>query len=236
MATTRHARPSRLQIILGFSGVLLLALAVALIWPRPAEQIPADTEHVAVSTDGTKQAPTPQQTYAGTTCPTTTPAPEATKNQPGTWSLPALNLTAPWATDTHGTSPVLPDAPAGIRYAPSMPIGSTHGASILAGHVDYAPGALSEAGGELSPWGHLHQAKPCQQIIVTDEAGTAHHYLVTGLQTADQDQLPDDELFRADGAPTLYLITCSGPSIGDAGGRFQFHYAENLIVTAHLID
>lgn len=190
----------------------------------------------------TAKAPAPETTYTDQTCPDAEITDEP--REPGTWSIPEMDLTAPFTDDTHWTSPVLPDATAGIRYEPSMPVGSKHGATILAGHVDYAPGALSEAGGELSPWGHLHEAKPCQQLTVTTDDGKAHHYWITGLDTTDQDQLTSstesstwaEQLFRADGDPNLYLITCSGPAVGDAGGAFQFGYADNLIVTATPID
>ncbi|MDY3049075.1 MAG: hypothetical protein SOR40_04805 [Rothia sp. (in: high G+C Gram-positive bacteria)] len=38
----------------------------------------------------------------------------------------------------------------------NSPLGSTgYGPAITAGHIDYAPGALTPEGGELSPWGVL---------------------------------------------------------------------------------
>lgn len=222
-------------------GACLLALAVYLqLAPTSSPTAEADPDnHVEQNTQNEKQAPAPEKTYAGTTCRTehTKPA----KLDPGTWSVPERNLTAPWHTDTHGTSPQLPDAPEGIRYQPSMPLDATRGATVLAGHVDYAPGALTPEGGELSPWGHLHEVKPCQRLDIADETGTTHSYVITGLTSVSQDELTSNDstasqwtkkLFRADGPRTLYLVTCSGPSVADAGGTFQFHYANNLIVTA----
>lgn len=222
-------------------GACLLAVAAYLQFaPTATPAAEADPDnHVQRTTQDEKLAPAPEKTYDGTTCRAehTKPA----KLDPGTWSVPATKLTAPWHTDTHGTSPQLPDAPEGIRYQPSMPLNATRGATVLAGHVDHAPGALSAAGGELSPWGHLHEVKPCQRLDVADETGTTRSYVVTGLTTVPQHELtPSDgepspwakKLFRADGPRTLYLVTCSGPSVADAGGAFQFHYANNLIVTA----
>lgn len=250
-ATTDRKRFRPVAALSILTGVLLLALAAWLAWPNTAPEIPEDDNHVAVAEDGTKQAPTPTRTFAGTACPDTTRTPAPAAGDPGTWTIPALGITAPWHTDTHGTQPVLPDAPAGIRYEPSRPLGAATGPTIMAGHVDYAPGALSAAGGELSPWGHLHDAKDCQQITVTDEDGHPHRYVITGLDTASQNDLkapadgtPEDQLtewqrklYRSgNDAHVLYLITCSGPSVGDAGGAFQFRYADNLIVTAHPID
>lgn len=220
-------------------GACLLAVAVYLQLAPTSTTEPDSENHVERTSQNEKLAPAPEKTYAGTSCRAKETRPA--KLDPGMWSVPEQNLTAPWHTDTHGPAPQLPDAPDGIRYQPSMPLEATRGATVLAGHVDHAPGDLSAAGGELSPWGHLHEVKPCQRIDVADETGTTRSYVVTGLTSVPQEELTpanggasewSKKLFRADGPRTLYLVTCSGPSVADAGGTFQFNYANNLIVTA----
>ncbi|MCP3425182.1 class F sortase [Rothia sp. AR01] len=212
----------------------LLAAGIVSAWwigtPAPDEQ--ASSAHVQVASDGTKQAPAPERTYRASTCDLApqrgaTPAPLS-------WEIPAIGQRAGFQpSGKNGASIELPDAPAGTIYADDAPLGAEHGAVLQAGHVDYAPGVLSEAGGELSPWGYLHQIPECSHVYQADEAGTVHEYVVTDVYTVAQDDLPaQDELFRLDGDPALYMITCSGPSVEDAGGAFAFNYSHNLIVKA----
>lgn len=223
--------------ILTILGVILLLVAASLGYAEHHNRV-TKSAHGTVSTaaNGTKAAPEPSRTYQNQQCSNTDTARPAEALNKDQWSIPAIHQKATFHNDAHGTSPELPDAPEGIKYGPSMPVGSTHGATVLAGHVDYAPGALSANGGELSPWGHLHEATACDPLTVTDENGRPHQYRITAMYTSDQNELPESELFRSDGDPALYLITCSGPSTKDAGGQFQFNYAYNLIVKAQPVS
>lgn len=227
----RHSKRS--TVIMLIVGLLLIATATGLLIHHFKAQ-PASSETVATD-HGTKTAPEPEHTFTNDGCPDkdTEPDQHLDKDQ---WSTPDIGQSATFHTDSHGTNPVLPDAPDGIRYGPSMPVGSKQGATVLAGHVDYAPGELSQTGGELSPWGHLHQAKECSPITISDDQGNPHSYVITDISTADQESLPANELFRSTGDPAVYLITCSGPSTQDAGGTFQFNYKYNLIVKAQPVS
>ncbi|MCP3425839.1 sortase [Rothia sp. AR01] len=231
---TQHSPRTKITLII--AGLIALAVAViscAALWGNPHQQPAASTETVSVDDDGLARAPEPEATFQDESCP----APEEQDPQlnPNEWAMPGLDAAAAF-TPTQGTTVELPDAPDGIYYSPSMPVGHDQGATVLAGHVDYAPGALSDQGGELSPWGHLHEASACNVVYASDQDGQTHAYQVTDLYTVDQDHLPEDELFRASGDPALYLITCSGPSVQDAGGQFQFGYEHNLIIKAEPIN
>lgn len=217
---------------------LVLVLVAAVLWGvdlfqqgQARDQARAHGT-VSVDSEGKKAAPTPTQTYQNEKCSGPVSSPGVSGLKPNQWSIPSIHQSASFQDDEHGTAPVLPDAPGGVRYGPSMPVGSGQGATVLAGHVDYGPGVLSVNGGELSPWGHLHDASPCDAMVVTDMKGKAHQYRVTAMYTRDQDQLPKSELFRSTGSPAVYLVTCSGPSTQDAGGKFQFNYKYNLIIKA----
>jgi hypothetical protein len=41
-------------------------------------------------------------------------------------------------------------------------------------------------------------------------AGTARHYVVTGVEKAAESEVPLDQVCRCDGAHELKVITCSG--------------------------
>lgn len=115
--------------------------------------------------------------------------------------------------------------------------------------MDLEPGTLSAEGGELTSWGQLHRLEACDLVFAADEQGQ-----VVNLYTAPQfdESLearaaasPDDRqlqeqleaqqdvqgrIFRSTGPYGLVLLTCSGPSVADVGGDFQFRYSDNLVV------
>ncbi len=95
----------------------------------------------------------------------------------------------------------------------------------MAGHVDHDDG-------RLSPWAELRRATPCQSVRLADETGTVHEYLVTDLYTVAQADLPSEDIFRTGGRHELVMVTCSGPSVPDAGGPFRFNYTHNLVLRA----
>ncbi|WP_085528385.1 class F sortase [Kocuria massiliensis] len=188
---------------------------------------------VGLTDNNEKYAPTPAKSYRNAQCSL---APEH-QAQPGPdqWEIPALGQSAPLqsAQPTSSGSVALPDAPAGIVYGPAAPLDASTGTTLLAGHVDHGPGDLSRKGGELSPWGHLHELNPCAHVYATGPGGDVHEFVVTDLYTVDQDKLTDEtELFEATGKRQLAMVTCSGPTVNDAGGAFQFNYQSNLVVKA----
>ena len=102
--------------------------------------------------------------------------------------------------------------------------------------MDYSPGTRSAAGGELSPFGHLHKIRPCEHITATDEAGRPHTYAVTDLYTVPQSEIESTGIFTRSGDPGLALVTCSGPSVGDTGTTIGFAYRYNLVVEAAPVE
>lgn len=97
-----------------------------------------------------------------------------------------------------------------------MPSGSV----VIDGHVDSAAfgvGALFR----------LRDARPGDDIVVTNVAGVTTRYSVVARRTYAKTTLPVTEIFAADVDPRLVLLTCGGPF--DPTTR---HYADNVVVYA----
>jgi sortase (surface protein transpeptidase) len=107
-------------------------------------------------------------------------------------------------------------------------LGRPTGVVLAAGHVD-------DEDGRLSPWAELHRLEPCMEIALADAHGRVHRYAVTDLYTVPQNDVTKEDIFRTSGLPELVMVTCSGPSVRDAGGAFRFAYSHNLIVRAQPI-
>lgn len=205
-----------------------------------------DNDHVGHTKDENSgalltYAPDPAKEFKNATCTTKSvphPAPEVNNS----WSIPSIGKEASFSVSGHGGEPmIIPDAPQGTMYAEDAQLGDTTGAILQAGHVDYGPGALSPQGGELSPWGYLHRVNPCDHVYEKDDAGNVHEFVITDLYTVPQKQFGEtQEFFRKDGPLNLYMVTCSGPSIGDdgasAGNRLLFNYKYNLVVKAQPVS
>lgn len=127
---------------------------------------------------------------------------------------------------------MLPEAPEGILYDGSAPLDASAGKTVTAGHVDYAPGALTDRGGELSPWGHMHEANACDPVYLTAQDGTLHIFVITDKYTVPQEDLEAAGVFETTGDRALVMVTCSGESVPDAGEDFQFRYDHNLVLEA----
>lgn len=164
----------------------------------------------------------------------TTPKNETTTT-PNTWSIPQLNQTAKVTTSGHNGQLIeLPfnNAGDGTMYADGAKLGATQGAILEGGHVNKAPDL------SLSPWGYLHKLKGCEHVYQADETGETHEYVVTDVWTVPHEKLVDTEVYRTDGEPALYMVTCSGPRVGDSGetadgGTASLgFYQDNLIVKA----
>lgn len=94
------------------------------------------------------------------------------------------------------------------------------GTIILVGHVDsrvQGRGAFFD----------LRAADVGDEVTVTDADGVRTTWRVTGRQTYDKEQLPTEDVYRRDGAPSLLLITCGGDF--DAEAR---SYESNVVVEA----
>ena len=209
------------------------------------EPVPAVAQEIA-------QAPAPASEFIDYQCPPPEQLPQNLDLTPGSWYAPALKVGASFSPSDYLPAESINDE--GIIYAPSEAIESTEGASLLVGHVDLQPGVKSPKGGELTAWGNLHKLQACDLIYTRAGDGTLVISQVTSMIVAPQFD-PDLEakvaanpndvalvaqlkeqwdiearIFRATGKKAIDLMTCSGPSVEDVGGEFQFRYADNLII------
>lgn len=137
--------------------------------------------------------------------------------------LPRLHVDAPVIPVSVGVDGLLgvPDNPRQLGWwsgsaRPGMPSGSI----VIDGHVDSA--ALGR--GALF---HLREARPGDDVVITNAAGTSTRYTVVARRSYPKTSLPVAEVFAADVSPRLVLLTC--------GGRFDEatrHYADNVVVYA----
>lgn len=209
------------------------------------EPAPAVVQEIA-------QAPAPAREFVDYQCPPPEDLPQDVDLAPGSWYSPALEVGASFNPSDFLPAESINDE--GIIYAPSEAIESLEGASLLVGHVDLQPGAKSPKGGELTAWGNLHKLRACNLIYVKGEGGTLVISQVTSVIVTPQldpdleakaaanpgdsalaEQLREQReiesrIFRAAGDKRIVLMTCSGPSVEDVGGEFQFRYADNLII------
>ena len=97
--------------------------------------------------------------------------------------------------------------------------GSSHGSSVLVGHVDSNTGALGE-------FAALYDVEPGDTVEVRRAHAEPALYRVTARSTVPKGDLPS-ATFRRSGPPVLTLVTCAPPFLPEKGG-----YQANLIVTA----
>lgn len=97
-----------------------------------------------------------------------------------------------------------------------MPSGSV----VIDGHVDSAAFGVGA-------FFRLKDARPGDDVVVTNAAGVTTRYSVVARRTYDKTRLPVTELFAADVEPRLVLLTCGGTF-----DRTTRHYADNVVVYA----
>lgn len=234
------------QALLLTGTALTLAAGGGLVLTQAyQEPAPAVVQEIA-------QAPAPASEFMDYQCPPPEQLPQNLDITPGSWYSPALEVGASFNPSDYLPGESISDD--GIIYAPSEAIESPEGASLLVGHVDLQPGVKSPKGGELTAWGNLHKLQACDLIYTKAEDGTLVISQVTSVIVAPQfdpeleakavanpgdtalaEQLREQRdiearIFRATGKKTIDLMTCSGPSVEDVGGEFQFRYADNLII------
>ena len=205
-----------------------------------------------------QEAPAPSSQFVDYLCLPPQQLPQDIEVVAGSWYAPVLEAGASFSPSDYLPAESLNDT--GIIYGPSEAIESPQGASLLVGHVDLQPGVKSPKGGELTPWGKLHQLKACDVIYTRAADGTLVISQVTSMIVADQFDAeleakaaaaPNDvalaaqlhqqqeiqaRIFRSTGDKSIVLLTCSGPSVADVGRDFQFRYANNLIVETKPIN
>ncbi|MBD2766248.1 class F sortase [Kocuria sp. cx-455] len=228
----KHLTKRSTLLLSGSAACVVVALTC--VWGATQEHNAAQLtqpgpDTVAVSDDGRKIAPAPAETFRNHQCNDAPSGKKAESMDPSSLVIPSERIST---TITPNADLSLPEAPKGILYSKSQPLGAAHGNTVTAGHVDYGPGGLSDRGGELSPWGSLHAVSPCDDVYATDAQGRAHHYRVTDKFTVPQKELDVSGIFSTTGAAHLVMVTCSGESVDEAGGPMQFHYDHNLVVMA----
>jgi hypothetical protein len=152
--------------------------------------------------------------------PTRTPAPTRV-------SIPTIGLDVPVRpTGVVAGGPLagqmaLPDDPRILgwyRFGPT--VGERDGAAVVAGHVD------SRQYG-IGPLAALAAVRPGADVVVTRADGRTLRYRVVGVERIAKQALPLDRLFARSGPHRLFLVTCGGAFVPEAGG-----YTDNVIVTA----
>ena len=79
----------------------------------------------------------------------------------------------------------------------------------------------------MGPFQRLRDAAPGTRVDVAFADGAVREFVVTGRRQYAKADLPVDELFRREGAPTLALVTCGG----DFDPTLR-RYEDNVVVYA----
>ncbi len=97
--------------------------------------------------------------------------------------------------------------------------GQPQGSAVIAAHVDYnkKPGVFLK----------LNSLPIGAEVLVTDDAGAVHRFIVTERFQVEKGELPAAELFRPDGDPVLTLVTCGG-----SFSKSRRTYADNIVIRA----
>jgi sortase (surface protein transpeptidase) len=137
--------------------------------------------------------------------------------------VPAISVDAP--IDEVGLTPqgdlATPSDVSHVGWYRAGSLPGQPGSSVIDGHLDWYSGPAVFAN-----LGRLH---PGDRLSVTYSNGPAAVFSVSTMTTYSADQRPAAQLFRADGPPQLFLITCAGPWDGT-------RYRERLVVTAQQIQ
>ncbi len=113
----------------------------------------------------------------------------------------------------------LPGASEAGWYQYGQRPGQPQGSAVIAAHVDYnkKPGVFLK----------LNSLPIGAEVLVTDDAGAVHRFIVTERFQVEKGELPAAELFRADGDPVLTLVTCGG-----SFSKSRRSYADNIVIRA----
>lgn len=118
----------------------------------------------------------------------------------------------------------LPDDPAvagWYEYGPT--IGSPAGNTVISAHID-SPDY------PIGPFASLRDVPAGAEIVVDAEDGSTARYATESVTYYLKADLPTDQVFARDGAPTLVLITCGGEFDSSTG-----HYQDNVVLVARKI-
>ncbi|HUH06977.1 MAG TPA: sortase [Egibacteraceae bacterium] len=137
-------------------------------------------------------------------------------------SIPAIGVDAPViavGVDADGAMEV-PDDVLDVGWYRHGPGPGEPGSAVLAAHVD----SRQQGRGVFFD---LRRLDVGDQLVVTDDAGEQHRFVVQARRTYDKATLPAAELFERTGPPRLVLITCGGEFNAEASS-----YRDNVVIYA----
>jgi len=186
--------------LLAVGAVLAAGLAVG-AWALVGGRQPA---RVSTSAPAALASPTPSA---------------AARAGPVRLRIPSIAVDAP--VDEVGLTPqgdlATPTDPGHVGWYRGGSLPGEPGSSVVDGHLDWWSGPAVFA--------DLGRLQAGDLLSVTFSDGHAADFRVTTMATYSADQSPPAQLFRADGAPQLVLITCAGRWDGT-------RYLDRLVVTA----
>lgn len=145
----------------------------------------------------------------------------APERRPGTIVLPEGGTASlvRAEVDRNGTLPV-PDGVAEATWW-GVGLGARSGATVFAGHVNYA--------GATGPFAELWSASRGDRVAVVDGTGRTRAFRMQQVLTVSKHDLPKhaERLFGPTGKPRVVLVTCGGRWVGGQNG-----YESNRIVVA----
>jgi hypothetical protein len=231
-----HPRPRRLPLLavaaaLGAAVTLLGAAAArAPGADRPAAALPPPSgPAVAPAAPRGPAIPTPDRIDTGLggaarSAPAGAPRPPAAGQvgRPVLVAAPAIDLLArvtPVGLEAGGAMQVPASDRAGwydLGPRPGQP-----GPAVLAGHLDSGSGP--------AVFFRLRELGPGDEVVVTDERGTARTFTVERVQRSPKAALPVSSIWAPTPTAALRLVTCAG-AYDRAGGGYQ----DNLVLYATL--
>ena len=211
-------RPAALVLTLSIITLIVAALGFAVAGSPLVDPSIESVGDRSVATAGPSATPIPDYTKE----PRPVPVPIETAD-PVRIKIPALDVTAnviPVGVDKANAMEIPEDIMevGWYRFGPAP--GSSAGSAVLVAHRD----GRIQGRGVFYSLGALNVDDP---IIVTDDAGKRTEYRVVARESIPKKKLPIKEVFSAEGAPRLTLITCGGYYDRDNGG-----YQDNVVVTA----
>ena len=211
-------RPAALVLTLSIITLIVAALGFAVAGSPLVDPSIESVGDRSVATARPSATPIPDYTKE----PRPVPVPIETAD-PVRIKIPALDVTAnviPVGVDKANAMEIPEDIMevGWYRFGPAP--GSSAGSAVLVAHRD----GRIQGRGVFYSLGALNVDDP---IIVTDDAGKRMEYRVVARESIPKKKLPIKEVFSAEGAPRLTLITCGGYYDRDNGG-----YQDNVVVTA----
>ena len=188
----------------------------------PVVELPAPT---ATSTPTTTA--TPSITGSPSTLPRSTPVHVSAPGSvpaPISISIPALGIGQ--RLIELGVAPdrtlEVPKNGTDIGWWKTGPAPGEPGGVVIAAHVTWG-------GGQPAIFYHLADLPIGSEVVLDREDGTAATYRVTQKQDFPKDHFPNDLIYRLDGPPQLYLVTCAGDFISGS-------YTDNVVVFGDLVS